>query len=422
MTEKIFYKGPFYVAGIVPAFVIINFFSDKISPETPYWAKIGLGFCCTAVGAVPLIMGVGTGEAFYEWTERRAKKKEQLLAERMRIVSSGFGDIADMLQDGGMTIGGRQLIAARFLNLKNASVDPGAIKEEVDGLYARVKKVEKALKGTPTFGAEFHIDSEEVARFNPAYDFNSGISLTNQLKGASGGKEIRGCHVSSGTVEFRINPSYAPITIALMKEMLKLGAVPRNVIASYSVCMDGNGVLDNGLALIVTNFYTGLTPNLPSCNEGEFTFRDVHIYHGATVDVLTGKQLPGTPQLNIFAGATSVVENNPGLEKYKSELEQDVDVRFIRMLLPFLMGRRRRKKWNREILEVASLTSEAVKMLESKLIEAENAGKVWATKKDIKVVDSAETRQRIDRINSELLAELESRNPGLYSLLTDTRL
>ncbi len=310
---------------------------------------------------------------------------------------------------GGLTLGSGQLI--------KMWADEG-------DLAPRLKKLESALEGTPTFGCEFCVEEEPVKILDPSYEFYRSLNLANYFMRSEWGNDIRPCEFindssndelgnkNHNTAEFRMCPSYAPITATVVNEMFEYGILPKNVLMSYAVNMVGDGVLDLALPLILVNCFTGLTPNLPSLG-GEYSFRDVHVYKGATVDKRTGK-LTRDIQLNINAGVTGRVVNNPQLAPFKSQIEGDVDERLYRMLAPFLVSKKIRREWAKAVYDSFDLDRGQIIRLQGKLDEAVSDCNVWKTGNDIRIYDSIEIRGKIEQVYRELERSIQHERPKVY--------
>ncbi|PIN81656.1 hypothetical protein COV11_01510 [Candidatus Woesearchaeota archaeon CG10_big_fil_rev_8_21_14_0_10_30_7] len=328
-----------------------------------------------------------------------------------------------------ITTGGVQLIVARFLNLKKQRRTSEEINDELAVLYNKISYLEQILEGTPTFGAEFSFNGITVKKTNPEYNFFKAKELANELLvlGGNSGNGIRPCDESTfTTMEFRINPSYAPITIALIKEMFELEIFPSEELSWYLVNMVGEKVLENGIPLILTNYYTGLTPNL-ELGAGEnlddvLDFKDVHVYQGATVDVKTGELLIGTKQLNIFAGVTGKIKKNAELFEYKEILEEDPKERMLRMLLPFLINEEYRNLWRENIYQIFELSQSGKTMLQRRFDKAEFDSNIWKTNNDIKVKDSAVIREGLHNLYSNMIELVQTEKPEIYNALFNIKL
>lgn len=378
----------------------------------------------------------------------------------------------DFLLDTSLTVGSRELLAARLVKLKTSRVDDETIIEELKRLHSELKRLESAMEKTPTFGCEFFVETKASAAFDPEYSHTNSLILKDTLLAVGGNIDIRSCadeHLGSeiikdsikliksfgnisksdpaelnkmrqavnlvspilsaveylfmlenSTLEFRINPSYAYVTMALAKELFHLRILPKDVLVGYSINMVGNDVLDYGLALAFVNYYTGLTPNLPTTDDGELNFRDVHIYRGATVNHLKGTLDSRKTQLNLFAGVTAKVENNKDLIPHKKELEQDLDIRINRMILPFLVSKQSREKWIDSVYDAVNINELNLRKLQSKYQSAVNEDNIWKVSRDIKLYDSKDSREKIDAAYDALNEELL--NSNLYKLLSSVKL
>ncbi len=352
--------------------------------------------------------------------------------------------MAYILNDTDITTGSRQLIATRYLNEKINGSSRNRALYKANRLYSEVKNLERILEGTPTFGCELFFERKDTIKRNSRYNLSDGLMMANaflKLAGKSlerptyltslgyhfhGKGNIRPCEVLYDKAEFRINPSYAPITIALVKEMFELGIFPSDVIVTYAVNIVGKDVLNHSLPLILTNYVTGLTP-YSECGDSRgdvnaLHFRDIHIYSGATVDPKTGILMDGIRQLNIIAGVTGKIDCNKKLIPYKEILEKDVDVRLSRMLAPFLANKEQRSKWGDDILKCFSISDESLKQLHSRLKHAIHERRTWNCGENIRMVDPAIQMLEVSRVYQELEEKIACGNPGLYFQISNAKL
>lgn len=318
------------------------------------------------------------------------------------------------------TLGSQQLLYATYLKLKDNSLNENEIKTSLTDIDNKLLALENMLKNksnVPTFGCEFFIERRAIDSLSRKYDINKSVDLINQLLNFSQETKIRNCtYLGDDTIEFRINPSYAPIVIAETKSLFDLGILPKDILIGYSVNMVGEDVLDYALPLLLINLAQGLTPKAET-SEGELSFKDVHVYHGATVDIFTGDFLPGTPQLNIFSGITAYVENNKELLPLKDLLENDVKNRLNRMFLPFLLNQKERDYWAKKVINIFGLSYKNIINLNQKIMNAESVNKVWKTDNDIKVFESSEIKNEIDNLYAGLEQKLMEESPELYETL-----
>lgn len=355
---------------------------------------------------------------------------------------SKFSIIKDILLNKNLNTGSKELILTHLMNIekipRSFHFSRGII-SQIHDLYSKIKTLEHFLKDTPTFGCEFYIDNNELKSKNRNHNIISSLNWADILLHTSGNKDIRPClsdyygpfaglrnifgfeSFDNDPIELRICPSYAPIIIALAKELLKLKILPNDILIGYSINMVGDDVLEYGLPLVITNYFTGLTPNLPTTNDGEFNFRDVHVYCGATVDPRSG-EIMGGRQLNIFAGVTGNIKNNSDLLPYKETLEKDLEVRINRMLSPFLVERYIREDWKMSIYEAIGLSDENIEKLEEKMHNANADCAMWKASEDIKLYDSKVIREKIDKVYDWLDRKVMLTKPKTYLLISDFKL
>lgn len=379
--------------------------------------------------------------------EKKQRYKERRKARRIyeeRVISDKehgfmedsvhFWPLAHILKNNYWTIGTKELLTAKFLNLKLKGKSDEIIKGILDKSSMRLMELELALLGTPTFGCEFYIEKDAASSLDPEFDIRRSINLANKLMALGGNIGIRPCDEHGNLIEIRINPSYGPITASLVKELFELGVLPKDTLVAYSVNIHGKDVIKNGLSLLLANYFTGLTPRLPTTNDGEFNFRDLHIYNGATVNPLTGEIMENEKQLNIFTGVTANIENNQELMPYKHTLENDSKIRIKRMLSPFLVNRDNRIEWSYKILKAVGLfgdglldririilkhSPEKVRQLEEKVRGAEYEDRIWNAHRDINVFDDPGIRKKIDEAYEQLDRRVMTSAPKLYALLAD---
>ncbi|MBI2565225.1 hypothetical protein HYV79_04540 [Candidatus Woesearchaeota archaeon] len=356
--------------------------------------------------------------------KRSSYKNEDLIT----MVKEYFA-LQDFLADFTLTTGSRQLIAARFLNQKKQGVNDYNIKKEIKRLYDELKYLEDVLKGGPTFGCEFCFEAEAIKKFSSNYSLDKEIKMANELLIIAGNEKIRLCESleKQNSAEFRINPAYAPITIALIKELFDLEIFPRDVLGIYSVNMVGKHVLDMALPLILVNHVIGITSDLKlysneDCKSDELAFKDVHVYHGATVDEKTGLLNRRTAQLNILAGITAKIENNEKLKPFQKLLENDVKERLNKMFAPFLLSEDCRKEWKNNIFEIFELSEEKLIILQEKLKDAEYQDKIWRTEKDLKIADCSECAYKVQETYDFLEQIVMNQNQRIYSGLLSAQL
>lgn len=323
------------------------------------------------------------------------------------------------------TLGSKQLLITKTIRLHRQGFKKEAIGEKIEKLYREIHKLEDILSDTPTFGCELYVEPEQTKAFCPKYNPFEMSCLENAIM-KENKTDIRLSKINEKNIyEFRINPSYAPITSALVKELFEIGILPKDTLVGYSVNIVGKDVAENALPLILVNYFTGMTPRMPNdknAGKNELDFRDVHVYRGATVNERTGVLATEFSQLNIFAGVTAKVENNEQLKPYKEILEKDIDERYQRMLMPFLVGARARKEWKRMIYSAFALNEQQIKFLDDNLSHALSENKIWHTNQDIKIKDSPQVREKINEAYQLLEDVLLKEKPELAMELCGVRL
>ncbi|MBI5066380.1 hypothetical protein HZA97_09175 [Candidatus Woesearchaeota archaeon] len=334
-----------------------------------------------------------------------------------------YSPAAKFVLDEELTTGSKQLLLARCLNLKRKKHGNEQIQGALGRLYSELKTLEKLLEGTPTFGSEFALEASALKDTNPLYNLSASLSLANELSGMGGNSGVRPSDINEERdIEIRINPSYAPIVSALTKELFEIGVLPSDVLVGYAVNMVGKEVLEYGLPLILLNYFIGLTPNLPSDNEGELSFRDVHVYRGATVNEKTGELIGSESQLNIFAGVTGKIETSESLATQKDTIEKDSKERLNKLLIPFLLSKAEREKWKDSIYEIFGLSEQQIKSLNKRLNKAIYETSVWKTNEHITVNDSKDIRKKLNELYSNLESCIVSGNSELYFQLATSTL
>ncbi len=325
---------------------------------------------------------------------------------------------ANLINDQQLTLGSRQLMLARYERMSKEGKDPRDISAHITQLHEKLSGLESLLNGTPTFGAEFFIESKMLAHYNPHFDMEKALSRANNLMHVAGNKHIRKSGINDyGTFEIRMNPSYAPITAALAQELFHMGVLPREVLVGYAINMvEGE---DEVLPIALTHLYMGLTPVLSSQGSG-YSFRRLHAYKGATVQPYTGTKREATTQMNLFTGVAGDISENPHISiDGRNILASDISARYRSTLLPFLVDRADCAAWAKSVYDVFGLDSKQVAYLQSKIANTNGDKNIWEIEKDVPLTTVEQRRAQIAQIYDRLEDTVASKRPELYFKLAE---